>query len=250
MQTNSAPPTAPAPRQRDARGHFIPRGAAPPRTTASVTTATVKPIAPGPRALDPTPPVLALFRHDAIAILRIHDLAFSGVVSAVVQSLPPDVTMLMLVTPTDTKMFQVNTGGSHERSQGAGNAEISHERIPSGKSAHGNSHAEMADESESESDPQAEAIRLAAEGDRASEDAGLESAAAEVAAADTPAARRKAMNELRRAEAGDASDPCGRCGGQGKIAIALPDGGASEAACGVCRGAGVIRRYGVRGVRR
>jgi len=242
MQTNSAPPTATAPRQRDARGHFIPRGDALPRTTASVTSATAKPVAPGPRALDPTPPVLALFRHDAIAILRIHDLAFSGVVSAVVQSLPRDVTTLMLVTPTDTKMFQVNAGGTHgntERVRSAGEVHAGERTNASSVQANGQ-------EEEEDLDPQAEAIRLAAEGDRASQDAGLESAAAEVAAADTPAARRRAMNELRRAEAGDASDPCGRCGGAGKIAIALPDGGASEAACGVCRGAGVIRRYGVR----
>jgi hypothetical protein len=246
MQTNSAPPTATVPRQRDARGHFIPRGATPPRTTASVTTATAKPIAPGPRALDPTPPVLALFRHDAIAILRIHDLAFSGVVSAVVQSLPPDVTTLMLVTPTDTKMFQVNAGGGTQHARRPDTRDV-REVLPNGVGAVG---AEASSAEEMEPDPQEVAARLAAEGDRAAEEAGLESAAesaaAEVATADTPAARRRAMNELRRAEAGDASDPCGRCGGQGKIAIALPDGGASEAACGVCRGAGVIRRYGVR----
>jgi hypothetical protein len=230
-------PTAAPTRQRNSRGHFVkgngaaplvtpqPRATPPPRVNASA--------AAGPRSLDPTPPVLALFRHDAIAILRIHDLAFSGVVSAVVQSLPGDVTMLMLVTPTDTKMFAVNAGGQgHAIAKGVGrNQQPTEELEPNGGIS--------GEESDEDLDPQAEAVRLAAEGDQASVAAGMEEAPPQ-------AANREAVKEFRKATAAAASDPCGRCGGSGKIAIALPDGGASEAACGVCRGAGVIRRYGVR----
>jgi len=231
MQTNSGaavttPPATPV-RQRNSRGHFVKQGAIPAASVPRLAPGKIRVDNPGPRSLDPTPPVLALFRHDAIAILRIHDLAFSGVVSAVVQSLPGDVTTLMLVTPTDTKMFAVNVGG------GATNGQIKHtaDAAPTG--------AGVNEDVEDSSDPQAEAIRLAAEGDQASVAAGMEEAPPQ-------AANRDAVKEFRKATAAAASYPCGRCGGVGKIAIALPDGGASEAACGVCRGAGVIRRYGVR----
>src|SRR5579859_438399 len=77
--TNTAPPPT-TPRQRNSWGHFIPR-------SGSVTSQPAASATAGPRSLEAAPPVLSLFRHGAIAVLRIHDLAFSGVVSAVVQSL-------------------------------------------------------------------------------------------------------------------------------------------------------------------
>lgn len=199
----------------------------------------MEPAAPapaGPKALDPTPPVLSLFRHDNIAVLRIHDLSFSGVVSAVVQSLPVGVTSLMLVTPTDTKMFAVNGGGgnheqvkaqsySHQRSEVGGEPELSAE----------SDRGEIPDAY----DPQLEAIRQAQE-----DESELESAQADAPISEP--SNREAVREFRRATAVPASDPCQRCGGSGKIGLALPDGSATEAPCGVCRGAGVIRRFGVR----
>lgn len=232
MQTNSAPRTPT--RQRDSRGHFVKQAAQPvvPRLAPSSIT-----VPATPKALDPTPPVLSLFRHGSIAVLRIHDLAFSGVVSAVVHSLPADVESLMLVTPTDTKMFQVNAGGRQHVQQ--------RDHVDSNGVLPEDS-GDVGEAEEEALDPQAEAIRQAAEGDEDVAAAGIDEATAEVNMADTPAARRKAMNDLRRAEAGQASDPCGRCGGSGTMQVALPDGGASQAACPVCRGSGVIRRFGAR----
>lgn len=240
--TNSAGKTATTARPRDSRGHFIKRGGGatlPPRLAPARLTIPATPTtSTEPKALDPTPPVLSLFRHGEIAVLRIHDLAFSGVVSAVVRSLPPDVTSLMLVTPTDTKMFAVNIGG--------GRHAAAHEPMEVEPPARANQVTREDDGAGEDYDPQAEAIRSAAEGDREVAEAGLEEASAQIDLADTPAARRKAMNELRRAEAGAASDPCGRCGGSGQMQVAMPDGGATQAACPVCRGSGAIRRFGVR----
>lgn len=244
MQKTNAAPIATQPRPRDARGHFVKRGgtALPPRLAPARLTIPATPNIPkpaAPRALDPTPPVLALFRHGEIAVLRIHDLSFSGVVSAVVNSLPGDVTSLMLVTPTDTKMFAVNAGGAHANTERMGRDQRGAEVVEQDDRTD-------RDGEDAESDPQAEAIARAAEGDRDVADAGIEEASAQVDLADTPAARRKAMNDLRRAEAGQASDPCGRCGGSGQMQVALPDGGSSQAPCPVCRGSGNIRRFGVR----
>ena len=197
--------------------------------------ATSAPAPAGPKALDPTPPVLSLFRHGNIAVLRIHDLSFSGVVSAVVQSLPAGVTSLMLVTPTDTKMFQI-TG------KGATHVDTSRKQVSYSQA--GDDEASLGEVEEAsggeefEDDPQARAI---AEAERdESESAGVE------ASPIADHSNREAVREFRRATAVPASDPCQRCGGSGKIALALPDGGATEAPCGVCRGAGVIRRFGVR----
>jgi len=242
MQTNSAPPSQIPPRQRDSRGHFIPRSRS---ATSQPVASAAKPITTGPRSLDSTPPVLSLFRHGAIAVLRIHDLAFSSVVSAVVQSLPADVESLMLVTPTDTKMFAVNAaaGGSHDARK-VPSTNRQEYRSVSEATEQPDGHTQ--DDTDYAEDPQAEAIREAAEGDRDAVAAGLETAEADINLAETPAARRKAMNERRRLEESPASDPCGRCGGSGTMQVALPDGGASQAACPVCRGSGKIRRFGVR----
>jgi len=228
--TNTAPPPT-TPRQRNSWGHFIPR-------SGSVTSQPAASATAGPRSLEAAPPVLSLFRHGAIAVLRIHDLAFSGVVSAVVQSLPADVESLMLVTPTDTKMFAVNAAGGGQ-----------HANVTTHRPDRIQSSATEEMEAEAGEDPQAEATRIAAEAeaelDAHSTDL-VEEASVQVNMADTPAARRKAMNNLRRAEAGQASDPCGRCGGSGTMQVALPDGGVSQAPCPVCRGSGVIRRFGAR----
>ena len=41
-------------------------------------------------------------------------------------------------------------------------------------------------------------------------------------------------------------EKCGRCSGAGRIAIALDNGVASDAACPICKGTGVMVRYGAR----
>jgi hypothetical protein len=175
-------------------------------------------------------------------VLRIHDLSYSSIVSVIAQALPSDVQSLMLVTPTDTKMFNLK--------------EVSHEHArqrTNGAAAVGEAAAPV-DNTESEgdpgepdfdSDPQVEALRLAAEGDAAAQAAGLEEARATANSAETPAERREALKQLRRAEGEAGQDAtCGRCRGAGQVMIAMPDGGASTASCPVCQGKGTIRRYG------
>lgn len=185
--------------------------------------------------------MLSLFRHGPLAVLRIHDLDFSGVVSSLVKSLPADVESLMLVTPTDTKMFGVNNA------DGTAEGAATRRQYQPPHRIFGEPESSDANGEEAIEDPQEEAIRLAEED--ASQSQVEQAHAAADAAPLGSAERARAMREARRAEAGEASDPCRRCNGSGQIAIALPDGGASQAACGVCRGAGVIRRFGERRAR-
>src|SRR5499427_3456327 len=65
------------------------------------------PAASGLRAIEAAPPALSLHRAGSLAVLRIHDLSYSPIVSVIATALPADISQLMLVTPTDTKMFNL-----------------------------------------------------------------------------------------------------------------------------------------------
>ena len=192
----------------------------------------------GPRAAEPAPPVLVLHQAGPLAVLRIHDLSYSPIVSVIAQALPADVQQLMLVTPTDTKMF--NLTEAHESSH-----------VPTTTKLNGSPRSEVAHTESSEaetdfdSDPQAQAIRDAEQSERETASIDVEAAQAEANTAETPAQRREALKQLRRASGEAGSDAtCGRCRGAGQINVALPDGGATQSSCPVCQGRGTIRRYG------
>jgi len=172
------------------------------------------------KQIEQHPPVLALFRSGPLAVLRIHDMAYSDVVPSLVKHLPADVLNLMLVTPTDTKMFDIEGRMQH---------------APSLPDAH---------EPEQE-DVQEEFIRSVAP-EEVPDESEREQAEAELQSAETPADRRKALNKIRRTEQAGNTSTCGRCRGAGVVPVAMPDGGASNAACPLCQGKGSIQRYGVR----
>src|SRR5215831_4491411 len=48
------------------------------------------PAAPGLRAIEAAPPALSLHRAGSLAVLRIHDLSYSAIVSVIAQALPAD----------------------------------------------------------------------------------------------------------------------------------------------------------------
>src|SRR5215831_16752481 len=77
------------------------------------------PVAPGLRAIEAAPPALSLHRAGSLAVLRIHDLSYSPIVSAIAQALPHEISQLMLVTPTDTKMFNLTEVSHAARPNGA-----------------------------------------------------------------------------------------------------------------------------------
>jgi hypothetical protein len=69
-------------------------------------------------------------------------------------------------------------------------------------------------------------------------------AAAEVVG-ETPQGTKVVRRKRNQSNAGHDS-PCQRCSGTGKVAVAFDNGSSSEAACPICKGAGVMRRYGSR----
>jgi hypothetical protein len=69
-------------------------------------------------------------------------------------------------------------------------------------------------------------------------------AAAEVVG-ETPQGTKVVRRKRNQSSAGHDS-PCQRCSGTGKVAVAFDNGSSSEAACPICKGAGVMRRYGSR----
>jgi len=163
-------------------------------------------------------------------------MQYSDVISALVKALPTDVLSFMIVTPTDTKMFDI---------EGREQPIPSRQRVTPAPA--------LPDASEPDDEDIQDRFIAEAEAGDAIIDANASAIAAAtaeaesaIASADTPAARRKAMMDMRRAERAGSASTCGRCSGAGVVPVAMPDGRASQAACPLCQGKGAIQRYGAR----
>jgi hypothetical protein len=156
--------------------------------------------------------------------MRVHDMQFSSVVSVIADRLPPDVYDLMLVLPTDTKLFHLPDRAASPEPSSPAEPEIE------------------------QPDVQEQFIAQAQENDEIVEQSGeaITDVQDQINNASNPAERRKAMMKLRRAEQAGTASTCGRCRGAGQVPVAMPDGSASNTACPVCRGQGSIQRYGMR----
>lgn len=56
----------------------------------------------------------------------------------------------------------------------------------------------------------------------------------------------KPRKRARPAQVAGHDEQCGRCSGKGQVAVMLEGGTPAESACPVCKGEGVMRRYGAR----
>lgn len=201
----------------------------------------------GPRTVEPSPAIIALFKSGSVYVLRINDIKYNSIGAAIGRALT-DGTSIVVVTPTDTRMFDLKpTGGS-----GATRASTKLDRVGVGQGEGAGALApeDQADADEFDNDPQAAAQRLALEAEASARSVGAEDTQDldnQLATAETPADRRKALKAIRDAEGSSTNNSiCGRCRGAGQIAVALESGGVVDQACPVCRGQGSIRRYGSR----
>lgn len=208
-------------------------------------------------AVESAPALISLFRSGGVFVLNIRDSAFSGVGIAIAQELGKQqgASGIMIVTPDDTRMFNLNGKAvSH-----AGSPSASPTARATAPSATANPQVGVGTEGESEEedweeDPQALAQRLAAEAEREANrimqggDAQVTAPPADDIPPDSPLARRRALAQARR-EAGDVSRPnsaCLRCRGVGRTLVAMESGGAVEQNCPVCRGTGQVIAFGRR----
>lgn len=185
-----------------------------------------------------SPALISLFRSASVYVLRIADIRYNPVALAIAKHLT-DADSLVVVTPTDTKMFNLIEG----KEIGSAKTTTTIRETPAPYTPY----ESVAGADAFADDPQSVAQQLAREADATAAEAGITDTTDlqdQINHADTPAARRKAMMEMRKAESSGVMSTCGRCRGVGQVPVALEGGGTTSAACPVCQGKGGIRRYG------
>lgn len=162
-------------------------------------------------------PVLTL--HETSAgqyLLRLHKVSQNAsLVSMLVQQLP-GITQLIVVTPMDTKVFNVGDGGKSEN--GARRQIIDPHPIP-------NSQPTDLEDMDLR-DPMEEALALAEE-------------------AEAPQDQPAPGTRRRKSGPSTAESPCGRCQGSGQVQTMMEGGEPAAATCPVCRGTGRSIKFGM-----
>lgn len=146
-------------------------------------------------------------------ILRTTDLSHRPLVIAVTKLLT-DAQSFVVITPTDVKVFSVGSNGDQPQQYEETQAAIEFEEsanLPPSSVGDGNT-VDMGSNAESESEP-------------------------------VPARTRRRTKTEKIAGHDEA---CGRCSGQGQVSMSMPDGQAAHAACPICKGSGIMIRYGNR----
>ena len=151
-------------------------------------------------------PVLTLFRlSPGNYSIRITDLKDQQIATALAGQIP-DLASLMVITPTDMKVFKFD--GAQQRLE-----------VPSAPET----------PAEVEQDPMEAAMAIVP----STEDTG------------EPAKPQVVKRERKKSTVGhDAA--CGRCNGVGQVSMLMEGGAAATGACPVCQGSGVVKRYGMR----
>lgn len=215
---------------------------APPPVPSNVQMPNISLPTSGPRTAESSPAIISLFKSGTVYVLRISDTRYNSLAAAIGREIK-DGTGIVVVTPTDTRMFELKAG-THDRPSAP-------PRNPQAAPAPPVEDEQGAQGDEFASDPQQEAAQLAGEAEAQAREAGagsLEDLQQELDNADTPAQRRTALKAIRQQSAPAApNSACGRCRGVGQVMVALESGGAVPQVCPVCRGNGEITRFGVRG---
>ena len=155
------------------------------------------------------PPVLSLHRTSpGQYALRLYDLKDQSIAAAIAK-LIPDLESLLLVTPTEMRVF---SGVRQEVRTEAATAET---RFPVNTGDH---RAETSD------DPMASAMAIAEEEEK-------------------PTPIKRDSRSSRRSSA-EAETPCGRCAGHGTIQMLMDGGQPAETTCPVCKGEKIVKRFG------
>ena len=174
------------------------------------------------KSLTESPAVLSV--HEGTAgqyIIRVGNLRHRPLVVGITKLLAADARSFVVITPSDIKVFAVGNGDA-----------------PS---------TEPIAKTEVEVDAETQAAIDAEEGRtvpgtdvNADDGVGDGGPSVEEAVPAKPRRRAKPTPLAGHDEA------CARCAGRGRIQIALDNGAASETACPLCQGQGVMKRYGAR----
>ncbi len=158
---------------------------------------------------DTLPPLLSLHQTGpGQYAMRLYDPSRQSIAAALAK-LIPDMRSLLLVMPNDMKQFSFEP-----------------QQIPLPV----NNSPEIVTEESPAPDPMEQAMAIAD---------------SEAPPANPKVVRRK-PKENTRVSSAESGTRCGRCGGHGRINMAMPDGNFTESSCPVCQGSGEIKRFGKR----
>jgi hypothetical protein len=163
------------------------------------------------KSLTESPAVLTVHEGtEGQYILRVADLRHRPLVIQVTKLLE-DAQSFVIITPNDVKVFAVGSNGS------SGSAATDYE-----------SSVPIDAETQAAIDAQEEHSIPGSEEE------------------EPPAPPARTRKRAKPASVAGHDEQCGRCGGQGRVAIMLEGGAPSDAPCPICKGEGVVRRYGAR----
>lgn len=156
-------------------------------------------------------------------LLRLHKVSQNASLISLLMQQLPGIRQIIVVTPMDTKVFNVPNGTGDTRTiRIPGASTVDPHPIP-------NSNPVDLDESaDANDDPMASAIAMAEEAERPPTDEAI-----------SPTARR------RRTSASPPESPCGRCQGTGNVMVIVEGGSSAETGCPVCRGTGQSIKFGM-----
>lgn len=180
------------------------------------------------KSLSESPAVLTVHQGSAGQyILRVSDLRHRPLVIGV-SKLLPDATSLVVITPTDTKVFTVGNG------------------IPATETA------ATIEEVEPEIDDPELRAAIAREsahvppGVSAEDDTEVVPPAGAEVVGETSQGTKVIRRKKSPAPTAGHNEACGRCTGSGHIQVLMDGGSPAQTTCPICKGSGQMIRYGVR----
>jgi hypothetical protein len=220
----------------------------------------------GPKKPENVPPILSVYRNGSNYIMRIYSRADIRLAASLTNSLT-DADSLLVITPDDTKLFQLRPidasqpGVPGQRDQRSP-AQRQFGTFPAPDPDQDEGEEGEGDQQvQDEDDPQMTALRLAGEDETGELEQGGAMGGEGDDENDAPSPRGRSkvrpaggMRAVRRERKDNplrgSNSVCGRCRGVGQVQVALEGGASGTATCPVCQGEGEIRRYGASPSRR
>jgi hypothetical protein len=165
-------------------------------------------------------------------ILRVANIRYRPLVVGVTKLLP-DASSFVLITPTDIKVFAVGGSDNGTSMASSDNHGAMDNRDNSG-------------ELSTEAPLDAETLAaIAAEEGRTVPGESPDGPPTQEVVGEAPQGA-KVVKRKRPAQVAGHDETCGRCQGAGRVQMMLDGGKGAEAPCPICKGVGVMRRYGAR----
>jgi len=189
------------------------------------------------KSLSESPAILTVHAGTAGQfIIKVGDLRYRPLIVGVTKLLP-DAESLVVITPSDIRVYAVGGSNGTGNVSGDSTGELGHIGTDS-----------VGDDSSEALDAETLAAIAKEEGRAIPGDADATPSSAAAAAAEVVGETPQGTKVVRRRKSptpvAGHDEQCQRCNGSGKTKVLLDGGAAAETTCQICGGDGVMRRYG------